>query len=478
MLASNHSLKDSPGIHVAIIGGGFTGLACALSLLKAGYRVTVLEAQHRPGGLTTSFNFGAFTWDKFYHCILTSDSALLQLLEELGLSGELRWKSTEVGFFSHDTLYRMTGARELLRFPHLSLLNKTRLALGTLYAARLEDGNALESVPLEAWTKRIFGKRVYEEIWEPLLRCKLGETRSRASAAFLWATLRRLYSTREKGPKKQEKLGYVHGGYQVVFKALSERILALGGTLQSGAKILGIREHGSAVVIDEGASSTTYDAAVLTIPNRAIAAVLETSDTAYLTRLTEVEYLGLVCMVLVLKRRLSPFYVTNITQAAPFTGLIEMTNLIDPEIETAGQHLVYLPKYTVPNDPLITASDDDVWEEFAPALFKMHPDLKRSEIAGRFVFRERVVQPVPTLHYSRILPAATTPLSRVFLANTSRIVNNTLNNNVMTRIAHEACQQLMARIPVERETPHPEDDASARGANPVYAVVSEGVAVQ
>src|SRR3954454_12454629 len=44
-----------PG-RVAVIGAGFSGLACAHELLSAGYDVTVIEAQARLGGRVISFN--------------------------------------------------------------------------------------------------------------------------------------------------------------------------------------------------------------------------------------------------------------------------------------------------------------------------------------------------------------------------------------------------------------------------------------
>ncbi|HEY6252234.1 MAG TPA: FAD-dependent oxidoreductase, partial [Candidatus Angelobacter sp.] len=66
-------------IHVGILGGGITGLTAAFYLLRAGCQVTVLEARPQLGGLATYFDFGPFYWDKFYHCILTSDAPLLQL---------------------------------------------------------------------------------------------------------------------------------------------------------------------------------------------------------------------------------------------------------------------------------------------------------------------------------------------------------------------------------------------------------------
>ena len=81
----------------------------------------------------------------------------------------------------------------------------------------------------------------------------------------------------------------------------------------------------------------------------------------YARKLAEVKYLGVVCFVLLLKRRLSPYYVLNLTdEGLPFTGVIEMTNLVSMS-ETAGYHLVYLPKYTVPGDPLFNAPESELW---------------------------------------------------------------------------------------------------------------------
>ena len=440
--------------HIAVVGAGFTGMVCALRLLRAGYRVTILEERTDIGGLSNSHNYGSFEWDRFYHCVLTSDKALLELLDELGLREELRWTKTEVGLYSHGGFHKMTGTVDLLRYRHLSLLSKVRLAVMTLYVTRIKEGLRLEKLPLCDWTRRVFGRKVFEQIWEPLLRCKLGELRRYASAAFLWGTLVRLASTRQEGLGAQERLGYVRGGYRTVFQRLQKTVASRNGSTNLGVKIRRISANdgdtrAGAVRVDMGQGAQFFDGVVLTVPNSVVGRLLQTDDEAYLKRLGEVMYLGMICLVMVLRCRLSPFYVTNVTDAVGFTGVIEMTNLIDPEVETNGRHLVYVPRYTTSSDPLFQKDDDGVRAQFWPELSAMYPTLRQTDVERWFVFRERHVQPVPTIDYSGIVPPVRTPVPSVYLANTAQIINNTLNNNAMTSIANEACLAILKDIPLE-----------------------------
>src|SRR5215510_16252935 len=117
--------------HIGVLGGGITGLTAAFYLLRRGARVTLVESRPQLGGLATYFDFGPFKWDKFYHCILTSDAPLLQLINDLGLQDEMRWTETKVGFFA-DRLYSMSSTADFLRFPLLSMWEKFRLGLGVL----------------------------------------------------------------------------------------------------------------------------------------------------------------------------------------------------------------------------------------------------------------------------------------------------------------------------------------------------------
>ncbi len=421
-------------MHIGILGGGITGLTAAFYLLRAGHRVTVLEARPELGGLATSFNFGPFHWDKFYHCILTSDLPLLQLIEDLGLTPELRWTETKVGFYTGGQLRSMTTTLDFLRFPALSLWQKFRLGLGILYTARIQDGLALEQEPIQPWLERIFGQGNYQKMWEPLLKCKLGAARTQTSASFIWATIRRLYSTREKNASRKECLGYVRGGYRAVFARLVDRVTEMGGNIITGISAEKISSSARGITLTGGQKTMDFDCLVSTIPSRPFARIAAGLNAAYRSKLEKIQYMGMVCAALVLRRKLTPYYCTNLTDDLPFTGIIEMTNLISLE-ETQGRHLVYLPKYTAPGDPLFDATDDEVWQSFRAGLQRVLPDLQDGDIEQRFIFRERLVQPIPVINYSALVPGMQTSVDNLFLANTTQIVNSTLNNNEMVKIA-------------------------------------------
>jgi protoporphyrinogen oxidase len=436
-------MSRDQSIHVGIIGGGISGLTAAFYLLRAGYPVTILEAQPQLGGLATYFDFGPFFWDRFYHCILTSDGPLLALIRDLGLADQMRWTETKVGFFTNQGLHSMTSSLDFLRFPAISLWEKFRLGVGLLAVTRINDGLALEQEPIGPWLTKKFGRGNYEKLWEPLLKCKLGSARGQASASFIWATIKRLYSTRDKDASKKEKLGYVRGGYHTVFTRLAEQIQAMGGEIVTGARVRRIRGlDDGRVRVETSNDPLDFDTVIATVPSSIFVKLVPDLSVTYGAKLEKIEYMGMVCAVLLLKRKLTPYYCTNITEDLPFTGIIEMTNLISLD-ETQGRHLVYLPKYTSPTDPLFQASDDQVWKLFHSSLRRVVPDLEDGDIERHYIFRERLVQPIPVLNYSAIVPSVETGIPNLLLANTTQIVNSTLNNNEMVRIAKAAVDSVL-----------------------------------
>jgi protoporphyrinogen oxidase len=451
------------GRRIGVLGAGITGLTAAFYLLRAGADVTVIEAQPQVGGLSTHFDFGSFTWDRFYHCILPSDRPLLQLIEDLGLSQDLRWTKTKVGFFADGALYSMSSSLDFLRFPPLSLWQKVRLGAGILYACRIRDGRELETELASDWLTRIFGKKNYDKIWGPLLKCKLGACREEASASFIWATISRLYSTRENNAKRSECLGYVPGGYRTILGRLLSKIERMGGKVLTGSPVEKIfaDEH---IECRTATQTFDFDSVISTLPSPVLRKITPQLAPEHTDQLGKVKYLGVICIALVLKRSLSPYYVTNLIDDVPFTGIIEMTNLISRQ-ETAGKTLVYLPKYTAPGDPLFEVSEEVIWDSFKTGLTRVFPDLEDTDIERRFLFRERFVQPIPVLHYSDIVPNMETNIDNLFVANTTQIINSTLNNNEMVKIAHRGAEAVRAALASDDVRPHPSSSLALSPGN-------------
>ena len=164
-------------------------------------------------------------------------------------------------------------------------------------------------------------------------------------------------------------------------------------------------------------------------------------------KLEALTYQGIVCASVLLAKPLSRFYVTNLTDAMPFTGVIEMTALVDPT-EFGGRALVYLPKYVAPNDPLFDEPDDSVRERFLAALERIHPHFRRDDVLAFQLAKVRHVFAVPTLDYSAKVPDMRTGVPGVWLVNSSHIVNGTLNVNETLQLAEQALGRMEAgRMP-------------------------------
>lgn len=423
----------------AVVGGGVLGLTLALRLREAGYRVTVLESAPHLGGLADAWQLGDITWDRHYHVTLLSDQYLRGVLRALQLEDEVRWVETKTGFFTDGKLHSMSDTWEFLTFPPLGLYSKLRLGFTIFYAARIRAWKRLEKIPVADWLRRWSGKKTFQKIWLPLLRSKLGDNYRITSAAFIWATIARMYAARRTGLKK-EMFGYVRGGYGRVLRRFEELLRERGVEICCNCNVREVLAHpdGGGVVSFGERNSRYFDQVVLTVPSGLVPKMCPGLSDQEKQQHEAIQYQGIVCLSLLLKRPLSSFYVTNITDgAAPFTGVIEMTALVDPA-EFGGKSLVYLPLYLPQDDPVWDESDQEVTERFLAGLTHMHPDLKPADVLASRISRVRRVMAISTLDYSANLPPIKTSLPNVFVVNSAQIVNGTLNVNETIRLAEEA----------------------------------------
>jgi protoporphyrinogen oxidase len=436
----------------AVVGGGLLGMTLAHRLAQAGHKVTLFEAAERLGGLASAWDLDGVVWDRHYHVTLLSDLHLRTLWTELGLEKELRWATTRTGFYSGGRLHSMSNALEFLRFPPLGLIDKLRLAATILHASRVKDPLPLESIPVSDWLRRWSGERTFETIWLPLLKAKLGERYRETSAAFLWATIARMYAARRTGLKK-EMFGYVPGGYARILDRFADKLATEGVDIRTGhaaERIAPAPGGGIRVGLRNGhprnghpdTAGGTFDQVAVTVPAPVAARVCQGLTADETARLRGVQYLGILCASLLLRKPLTGFYVTNITDPGiPFTAIVEMTTLVD-RAELGGNTLVYLPKYADPHDAAFALSDRELQESFLAALERMVPAFDRRDLLSFRVSRVKHVFALPTLDYSRRLPPVTTSVPGLHLINAAHIVHGTLNVNETVQLADRTAERL------------------------------------
>lgn len=427
------------------------GMALARRMAADGSQVTVLERDRQLGGLATHHDYGKFFWDRFYHVVLPSDRHLIQFVDELQMSADLRWQRTYTGIYVDECMHSISSNLEFLKFPLLSLFSKARLAWTIFYASRIDDWQRLENITVEDWLIRVSGRATYDKMWKPLLLAKLGDNYKKVSAVFIWSYIKRLYSARHSAASK-EQLGHVIGGYKSIFERVRWQVEQAGGRVKTGIRVTSIvpgERHGIVVSTDAGQES--FDRVVCTSP----VPVLKSLAHPSLLTITEgdgnVEYLGVICVVLVSSKALVPYYVVNIAdQEIPFTGVIGMTNVVSRE-HTAGLHLTYLPKYVVASHPFFQRSDQEIKDEFLEGVHRMFPEFDMSCIESVHVNRAERVQPLQVLNYSSFVPTVTTNHPDFFVLNTAQFVNSTLNNNEVIRTVDSFYAQYGRSLMVARE---------------------------
>jgi protoporphyrinogen oxidase len=184
---------------------------------------------------------------------------------------------------------------------------------------------------------------------------------------------------------------------------------------------------------------------VLTVPGGVAARACPELTDEEQAKFNGVQYQGIICASLLLKKPLANFYVTNITDSfVPFTAVIEMSALVDRE-QFGGHALVYLPKYVAPDDPMFALSDAEIKESFLNAIARMYPQFERSDVVAFQISRVPYVFPLPTLNYSDNLPAMRTSVEGLHVINSAHIVNGTLNVNETVQLAEKSAARLLSQ---------------------------------
>jgi protoporphyrinogen oxidase len=224
-------------------------------------------------------------------------------------------------------------------------------------------------------------------------------------------------------------------------------IRSAGGEILAGVSVRQIRPRPEGGLwIEHDQQREHFDKVIFTGPVNVLQMVAAQELLNVAKGGAEVEYLGVICMVLVTRKPLVPYYIVNIAdKRSSFTGIIGMSNVVASD-ETAGLCLTYLPKYVLSTDPLLQQTDDELREIFFDGLHLMFPDFKTEEIVSVHINRATKVQPLQVLNYSSIAPQVVTAHEDFFVLNTSQFIHGTLNNNEVIGAVNAFLKEYGARI--------------------------------
>jgi len=439
---------------IGVIGAGAAGMAAAYNLGKAGHQATVYEGAPFLGGQASTFDVGGGRLERGYHHLFTSDTDIVDLIHELGLGHKMAWIESTVGIFYDGKIYNFVTPTDLLRFTPLSLIDRFRLGLVTLYIRRYKDWRKLEPFVASEWIRKYAGKGVYDVVWGPLLRGKFGAHYDKVGMPWFWGKIQTRFASRGKGLKgmQRERLGYPLGSFAEVFEVLAERIKELDCEIHLSTPVKSIVvEDGRATgleVQDAGGNSVihSYDAVLATTPSYVFPRLVPSLPQDYVDKLQRVDYLAAVLVILELKEPLTDIYWLNIAdRSIPFVGLIEQTNFVDPSMY-GGKHILYISNYLDETSPLFNMKDSDLLEEYIPHLKKINPRFDRSWIEQWHYHKVAAAQPIIGTNYSEQLPDHRTPIKSLYLANTTQVYPEDRGTNYSVRMGKHVADLMMQDI--------------------------------
>lgn len=429
-----------------VVGGGFTGLAAAAQLVRAGRKVVICEKSSTLGGMASGFSVEGQLLEKFYHHWFASDTYVPELASVIGNADSIVTRRTRTGMYYSGNFFKLSSPVDLLRFKALPFHDRIRTGVAALAIRKIKDWRRLESVSASDWLKKIFGRKTYEVMWQPLLVGKFGKYADEISAVWFWNKLALRGSSRSSDGA--EVLAYYEGGFAKFANDVGEYIRKAGGEIRLNAPIERLSTTLDGKVAAEGPSGRVVAGSVLiTTPLPLAAQLLQGSiPAAYEERLKRIRYLGNTCLVLQTSKSLTDLYWINVNDPAfPFVGVIEHTNF-EPTSSYGARHIVYLSKYLPVDDPLYSMDADELLDYSLPHLKRMFPAFSRDIILASHVWREQYAQPLVERNYSDLIPPFETPLPNVFLASMAQVYPEDRGTNYAIREGFAAAKKIESTL--------------------------------
>ncbi len=424
---------------IAIVGAGIAGMSAAYDLARDGHQVQIYEASHQVGGLASGFKEPHWDWsvENYYHHWFASDEHMLGLIEELGLSEKVLFPRPFTVVSHNDQWYPFDSILQALLFPGLGWgINKLRFGLSGLYLRLTNNWQALEMVTAHEWMLKYVGKKVYQDMWEPLLIGKFGPHYQDVPMAWFWARIH----------ARTTQLGTYQGGFQAFCDEFAQILRGMGVEIHLDSQVVGISmsEHSLALSLPTG-TEHGFERVLSTTSPGLMAKLTPDLPNEYLQGLLSLKHMGAVVMTLSLKHQLSEqgYYWFNLPKNAgyPFLALVEHTNYVSDE-NFAGEHIVYCGDYLETDHEYFDLNQDQLLERFKPALSRINPKFQDDWILNTWLHRTKYAQPVPELNHSKNIPDIETPIEGLYFASMSQVYPWDRGTNFAVEIGRRAARSM------------------------------------
>jgi protoporphyrinogen oxidase len=420
----------------AIIGAGYGGLSAAYDLARAGHDVVVYEAADRAGGLAAGFKEPHWEWsvEAYYHHWFASDEHMLGLIDELGLSANVRFPRPYTVMTHDGKWYPFDSIIQALLYPGLGWgINKVRFGLVGLYLRLTKNWQALEKTTVDAWMRKWAGNQVYETMWEPMMKGKFGPHYRDVNMAWMWARMH----------ARTSRLGTYVGGFQAFTDDFVEILTGMGVEIRLQNPV---QEISPDLEIRTSQGSQKFDRALVTTSPALLSRMVPALPESYNAGLLNLKSMGAVVLTLSLSQQLSKegYYWYNIPkdQGYPFLAVVEHTNYLSPEY-FGGDHILYCGDYRDADHAYFEMSEEQILAEFLPPLKKINPDFDPSWVKKSWLYRTKYAQPVPELDHSRNIPAIQTPIKGLYFASMSQVYPWDRGTNFAVEIGRRAAKLML-----------------------------------
>ena len=432
-------------MRIGVIGGGLMGVALAYYLGRGQNQVTILEQTSRLGGLNDQLQFeDGFTVPRYQHALMPTDTTMRDLCVNLDLQDELFYQNARAGFIHNNAIHPMSNVLDFLSFPMLGLRDRFRLGRMILLARSISNWNELDQLTAKEWLVQVGGTEAFERIWRPLLEAKFDGVYDNVSATYIWAWLNRMSPVRQVS-HLSNSIGYLRYGHYSLIEALANAFVKAGGQIKYDVRVREIEVQDRKVQqVRTAVGTLEFDVLIAAIATPIFAQLLPGAYPEYQAQLEQSKYLGLICPVMVLDKPLSDFWTLNLTDPAyPFSTIIQT-----PHAEKSGHYIVYLPRYTAPDNDWMGVSDNDIRTAWLSHLKKIFPAFCENQIIHFAVSRSRYAEPIHAVNMDRNKLDIQTPYAGLYLANTAQVYPSLATSETAVRHARQVAELVQLCHPV------------------------------